>query len=81
MNSHVVYIIINIVNMLEYTNCTTGDVRLVGGPSENRGRVEVCINHAWASMCSRYFHQEEASVVCGQLGYLQIGECSKSTCD
>ena len=58
---------------LNYNDCTTGDVRLVDGSSPNKGRVEVCINHAWASICSRSFDREEASVVCGQLGYLRNG--------
>ena len=58
----------------EFGNCTTGDVQLVDGPSPNKGRVEVCINQAWASVCNRNFHSEEANVVCGQLGYSTIGK-------
>ena len=58
---------------LDYNDCTTGDVRLVDGPSPNKGRVEVCVNHAWASICRYSFDREEANVVCGQLGYLRNG--------
>lgn len=62
-----------LVATFDYNDCTTGDVHLVNGPSPNKGRVEVCINHAWASICSSSFDREEANVVCGQLGYLKNG--------
>lgn len=55
-------------------NCTTGDVRLADGPTSNTGRVEVCINKVWASICHNAFGTDEGNVVCGQLGYLNIGE-------
>lgn len=59
------------------TNCTTGDVRLAGSSTPNKGRVEICINTVWASVCSSNFHLEEANVVCGQLGYLRTGVFSE----
>ena len=58
------------------TNCTIGDVRLIGGATPAEGRIEICISGVWASICSFLFYQEEANVVCSQLGYLRKGELS-----
>ena len=54
-------------------NCSDGDVRLVGGASESEGRVELCLNSAWGTICDDYWNREEASVVCHQLGYQREG--------
>ena len=57
-------------------NCSTGDLRLAGG-SDNlqqatrEGRVEICINNAWGTVCNTLFRREDAEVVCGQLGGFQ----------
>ena len=59
----------------EFSNCSNGEVRLVDGSTPNEGRVEVCINQAWGTICGdSYWGSDDASVVCGQLGYLQEGE-------
>ena len=55
--------------IVEYSNCTTGDVRLMNGPSPNKGRVEMCLNRVWVSICNNSFSSSEANTVCGQLGY------------
>ena len=52
-------------------NCTNGDLRLVGGANSAEGRVEICINNAWGTICDDGFTREEAVVVCRQLGLLQ----------
>ena len=56
------------------TNSTcspNGTVQLVGG-TEMEGRVEYCYNGKWTPICSS-FHDEEATVVCKQLGYAPYG--------
>ena len=53
-----------------FANCTDGDVRLEGGVSVTEGRLEICINNAWGSVCD-VITADEAAVVCRSLGLLQ----------
>ena len=58
-------------------SCENGTVRLRGGGS-NFGRVEVCVNNIWGTICSDFWEYKDASVVCGQLGHSHYG---KYCCD
>ena len=62
------------------SNCSDGDVRLVDGSVDYEGRVEVCINRVWGTVCSttyRYNYANwdlnDAKVVCRQLGHQELG--------
>ena len=50
------------------SGCGDGEIRLVGGSNPLEGRVEVCINRAWGTVCDDGFSSEDATVICNQLG-------------
>ena len=53
----------------EATSCEDGDVRLEGGFSDPNGRVEFCQYRTWGAVCGEGWDDNDARVVCGQLGY------------
>ena len=53
--------------------CITGQLRLAGGNIANEGRVEICMNNEWGTVCDDSFSSTDATVVCRQLGYSTTG--------
>ncbi len=46
----------------------------MGGANTRQGRVEVCNNNAWGTVCDDAFGAAEATVVCTQLGRNGVGK-------
>ena len=77
----IIMIILSIHNYTAVTVgilCHDGDVRLANGRQPNEGRVEVCFNETWGTICNYIspwgWNISEADVVCKQLGYSAAGE-------
>ena len=53
--------------------CTEGDVRLVNTSGSTEGRVEICLNDEWGTVCNQTWTDTDADVVCRQLGFASNG--------
>lgn len=51
------------------SNFVEGDIRLVGGKSENEGTVLIYHWSRWGRICDDYWDIRDANVVCNELGF------------
>ena len=54
--------------------CSTGEIRLVNGSTNREGRVEVCVDGRWGTVCNKS-HEGIAGAICSQLGLPIEGKC------
>ena len=64
------------------TVCHDGEVRLRNGNHRHEGRIEICFNETWGTICnginSYSWNHSQADIVCKQLGYSQAGKLLSS---
>ena len=53
--------------------CSNGDIRLRGGSNSMEGRVEICSNMQWGTVCDDSWGTPDANVACRQLGFSPTG--------
>ena len=49
-------------------------MRLVNGGSSLEGRLEVCLNGVWGTICDQSWDDTDAGVVCSQMGHSARGK-------
>lgn len=54
--------------------CAEGDIRVLGGANYTIGRVEICLNDEWGTICNQMWDAIDAGVVCRQLGLASNGK-------
>ncbi len=68
------YTILYAIMYIPLIGCTDNVVRLVGGSNEREGRVEICKNNTWGTLCDDGWDRIDASIVCRQLGFSSSGK-------
>ena len=60
---------LTLFNSVSNASCLDGDLRLANGQTHFEGRVEICLNNVWGTVCDDSWSSTDARVVCRQLGY------------
>lgn len=54
---------------IQESDCKHGEIRLRDGSNILEGRLEICINQVWGTVCSVSFSADEAETVCRHLNF------------
>ena len=56
--------------------CANGDLRLAGSTNIGQGRVEICVNETWGTICDDSWDANDAGVACRVLGFSRFRKMS-----
>ena len=51
------------------SDCNDWDLRVMDGASVREGRVEICFNNAWGTICNENYGVTDARILCSQLNF------------
>ena len=54
-------------------SCTANELRLVGGSTDHEGRLEMCRDRQWGTICDDDWDNINSNVACRQLGFGDSG--------
>lgn len=66
---HTVYWCIHTAKDTVKSDCDDWDLRVMDGSSVREGRVEVCFNQAWGTICNEHYGVADAQILCSQLNF------------
>ena len=61
-------------NVLVCIGCGHGSLRLSGSESDNLGRLDICLNNVWGTICQNGWGDVDSRVACRQLGFAAAGK-------
>ena len=64
---------LSVISILIAVPCREGDIRLAVSGYSGTGRLEVCVNSTWGTICSNSWESTAASVSCRELGHSPYG--------
>ena len=67
------FAVVIMIRFIVLNQCDHGEVQSVGGSGPQEGRVEICNYSQWGRVCSYLWDDDDARVVCRQLGYSPRG--------
>ncbi len=57
---------ISATSLKKKSGCSEGELRMVDG-NATEGRIEICLNNEWGTICDQMWDNVDAGVVCRQL--------------
>lgn len=60
--------------LMTFVGCVNGSIRVMGGSSSMEGRVEICQDGDWGTVCDDGWTTVDANIACRQLGFSNSGE-------